>query len=522
MSAPDSTPVAAPLPEWMIEAAGITKRFPGVIANDRVSFAVRPGEIHAVVGENGAGKSTLMKILAGLHVPDEGEIRLRGRAVALRGPRHAAELGIGMVHQHFMLIPRFTVTENVVLGTEPGGIARLDLRAGRARILDLTKRYHLEIDPDAPVSRLSVGQRQRVEILKVLYRGAEVLILDEPTAVLVPQEVDELFRHLRELRQQGKTVLFISHKLDEVLAIADRITVLRRGRVEGTLEAHEATKARLAEMMVGRPVLFQLDKPEPAAPEAAGGGAALALEDVTCRDGRRRVLEGISLTVRPGEIYAIAGVEGNGQAELAEVIMGLRRPDQGRVRLLGADATQWPVEKRRASGLAVIPEDRHRQALVLSMTVWENALLGRHRARAWRRGPLYRPGAIRRRVGSEVGRYDVRTPSLDTPAAALSGGNQQKLVLARELGGRPRVILAAQPTRGLDVGAIEFVWRELLAEARTRGVAVLLISADLEEIMALADRIGVLARGRLVGQLDRAEASVELLGRWMLSAGEAV
>lgn len=451
MSAPDSTPVAAPLPEWMIEAAGITKRFPGVIANDRVSFAVRPGEIHAVVGENGAGKSTLMKILAGLHVPDEGEIRLRGRAVALRGPRHAAELGIGMVHQHFMLIPRFTVTENVVLGTEPGGIARLDLRAGRARILDLTKRYHLEIDPDAPVSRLSVGQRQRVEILKVLYRGAEVLILDEPTAVLVPQEVDELFRHLRELRQQGKTVLFISHKLDEVLAIADRITVLRRGRVEGTLEAHEATKARLA-----------------------------------------------------------------------EVIMGLRRPDQGRVRLLGADATQWPVEKRRASGLAVIPEDRHRQALVLSMTVWENALLGRHRARAWRRGPLYRPGAIRRRVGSEVGRYDVRTPSLDTPAAALSGGNQQKLVLARELGGRPRVILAAQPTRGLDVGAIEFVWRELLAEARTRGVAVLLISADLEEIMALADRIGVLARGRLVGQLDRAEASVELLGRWMLSAGEAV
>ncbi|HEX6988948.1 MAG TPA: ABC transporter ATP-binding protein [Bacillota bacterium] len=516
--------MSASLPEdavdWAIEVVRVTKRFPGVVANDQVSFAVRRGEIHAVVGENGAGKSTLMKILAGLYVPDEGEVRLRGRTVVLRGPRHAAELGIGMVHQHFMLIPRFTVTENVVLGTEPGGAARLDLRAGRRRVLELSQRYQLEIDPDAPVSRLSVGQRQRVEILKVLYRGAEILILDEPTAVLVPQEVEELFRHLRELRRQGKTVLFISHKLDEVLAVADRITVLRRGRVEGTLDAAQATKARLAEMMVGRPVVFQLDRP--ASPRPAGGAdALLSLEDVTCTDGRRAVLRGVSLAVRPGEIYAIAGVEGNGQAELAETIIGLRRPDQGRVRLLDADVTDWSVARRRSAGLAVIPEDRHRQALVLPMMIWENALLGRHRDPAWRRGLLYRPAVIRGRVGREVGDYDVRTPSLETPAGSLSGGNQQKLVLARELSRRPRVILAAQPTRGLDVGAIEFVWRELLEAARRDGVGVLLISADLEEIMALADRIGVLARGRLVGELDRDRATVEELGRLMLAGGEA-
>ncbi|HEY8393421.1 MAG TPA: ABC transporter ATP-binding protein [Thermaerobacter sp.] len=504
--------------DWMIEVVGITKRFPGLIANDRISFAVRPGEIHAIVGENGAGKSTLMKILAGLYEPDEGEIRLRGRPVRLRGPRHAAQLGIGMVHQHFMLIPRFTVTENVILGSEPGSGARLDLAAARTRVRELAQRYRLDIDPDAPVSRLSVGQQQRVEILKVLYRGAEILILDEPTAVLVPQEVEELFHHLRELRQQGKTVLFISHKLDEVLAIADRITVLRRGRVVGTVDAREATKPRLAEMMVGRPVLFELERPP-----ATGAGEdepLLALHDVTCRDGARAVLERVSLTVRPGEIYAIAGVEGNGQAELVEVITGLRIPDEGRVELLGADVTRWSVDRRRRAGLAVIPEDRHRQALVLPMSLWENALLGRHRHPAWRRGPFFRPATIRAHVAREVARFDVRTPSLDVPAASLSGGNQQKLVLARELSQEPRVIVAAQPTRGLDVGAIEFVWSRLL-EARARGLGVLLISADLEEILALADRIGVIARGRLVGELARSEATAEALGRMMLAGGEA-
>ena len=506
------------MPEWMIEVRDITKRFPGLVANDRIRFAVRPGEIHAIVGENGAGKSTLMKILAGLYAPDEGEIRLEGRPVRLRGPRHAAQLGIGMVHQHFMLIPRFTVAENVVLGSEPGSAGRLDLAAARARVAELARRYRLDVDPDARVADLSVGQQQRVEILKVLYRGARVLILDEPTAVLVPQEVEELFRHLRELRQQGKTVLFISHKLDEVLSIADRITVLRRGRVVGTLDAREATKERLAEMMVGRPVLFHLDRPDPAPVDEPA--PLLELDGVTCLEGGRAVLEDVSLAVRPGEIYAIAGVEGNGQAELVQVITGLRAPARGHVRLFGQEAGGWTVERRRAAGMAVIPEDRHRQALVLSMSLWENALLGNHRHPAWRRGPFYSPQAIKARVARQVAAYDVRTPSLDVPASSLSGGNQQKLVLARELEGDPRLIIAAQPTRGLDVGAIEFVWRQLLA-ARARGLGVLLISADLEEILALADRVGVLARGRLVGELPRDEASAERLGRMMLAGGEA-
>ncbi|ADU51429.1 nucleoside ABC transporter ATP-binding protein [Thermaerobacter marianensis DSM 12885] len=503
--------------EWMLEARHITKRFPGLVANDDVSFAVRRGEIHAVVGENGAGKSTLMKILAGLYEPDAGEIRLEGRPVRLRGPRHAAQLGIGMVHQHFMLVPRFTVIENVVLGSEPGSAGRLDLAAARARVEELARRYRLEVDPDARVADLSVGQQQRVEILKVLYRGAQVLILDEPTAVLVPQEVEQLFRHLEELRQQGKTVLFISHKLDEVLAIADRITVLRRGRVVGTVAARQATKAQLAEMMVGRPVLFRLDRPEP--PALDDPAPLLALEEVTCLEGGRAVIDGVSLVVRPGEIYAIAGVEGNGQAELLQVVTGLRPVTRGRVRLFGEDAAAWSVARRRAAGMAVIPEDRHRQALVLPMTVWENAMLGSHRDPGWRRGPFYRLAALRRRVAAQIGRYDVRTPSLDVPVAALSGGNQQKLILARELERDPRLIVAAQPTRGLDVGAIEFVWSQLLA-ARARGLGVLLISADLEEILALADRIGVLARGRLVGELPRDEATPERLGRLMLAGGE--
>ncbi|QIA27225.1 ABC transporter ATP-binding protein [Thermaerobacter sp. PB12/4term] len=503
--------------EWMLEVRHITKRFPGLVANDDISFAVRRGEIHAIVGENGAGKSTLMKILAGLYEPDAGEVLLEGRPVRLRGPRHAAQLGIGMVHQHFMLVPRFTVTENVVLGSEPGSAARLDLAAARARVAELARRYHLDVDPDARVAGLSVGQQQRVEILKVLYRGAQLLILDEPTAVLVPQEVEELFRHLRELRQQGKTVLFISHKLDEVLAIADRITVLRRGRVIGTVEAREATKPQLAEMMVGRPVLFHLDRPAP--PPQEEPAPLLSLQDVTCVEGSRTVLEDIRITVYPGEIYAIAGVEGNGQAELVQVVTGLRPVTRGRVEIFGHDASGWSVARRRAEGVAVIPEDRHRQALVLPMTLWENAMLGSHRDRTWRRGWFYHPGSIRERIARYVARYDVRTPSLDVPAAALSGGNQQKLILARELERQPRLIVAAQPTRGLDVGAIEFVWGQLLA-ARARGLGILLISADLEEILALADRVGVLVRGRLAGELAREEATAERLGRLMLAGGE--
>jgi simple sugar transport system ATP-binding protein len=497
----------------IVELTGITKRFPGVLANDRISLAIAPGEIHALVGENGAGKSTLMKILYGLYQPDEGTVAVRGERVVLDSPRRAIALGIGMVHQHFMLIPRFSVAENVVLGAEPARGGRLLADDARARIAALAEQYGLAVDPDAPVAGLSVGEQQRVEILKVLYRGAEVLILDEPTAVLTPQEVDDLFANLRRLRAEGKTVVFISHILEEVLAVADRITVLRGGRVVGTLAAREATKAQIAEMMVGRPVLMEL-----AISPARPGEVALEVVGAVVAGGRGRpAVRGVSFAVRGGEIYGIAGVEGNGQSELVEALVGLRPLAAGRLVIRGRDVTRAGVRAIRLLGVAHIPEDRHRRGLVLPMDVWENLILGHHGRPEFGRGPVLDRAAVWRYAADRVERFDVRTPSLATPVLALSGGNQQKVVVARELGFAPAVLIAAQPTRGLDIGATEFVWTQLV-EARAAGLAVVLVSAMLDEVLTLADRIGVIHAGRITAEFPRGGASPRDIGLAMTGA----
>ncbi len=497
----------------VIELTQITKRFPGVLANDRISLAVSPGEIHALVGENGAGKSTLMKILYGLYEPDEGWIAIRGNRVTLDSPSRAITVGIGMVHQHFMLIPRFTVAENVILGSEPARAGRLSMSEARRRIRALADQYGLAVDPDAEVGALSVGEQQRVEIIKVLYRGAEVLILDEPTAVLTPQEVDDLFANLRRLRAEGKTILFISHILEEVLDIADRISVLRRGRVVGTLEAARATKAQIAEMMVGRPVLMELDVP-PARP----GPVRLEAADLVVPGSRGRMaVRGLSFQVREGEILGIAGIEGNGQSELVEALVGLRAPSGGRLRIMGEDMTQAGPRSIRMIGVAHIPEDRHRRGLVLPMEVWENLILGHHFRPEFGEGMLLDRGAIEGFARERVDRFDVRTPSLRTLALALSGGNQQKVIVAREFGFAPSVLIAAQPTRGLDIGATEFVRRQILA-AREAGMAVVLVSAMLEEVLSLADRVAVMHAGEIVAEFARGAATPREIGLYMTGA----
>ncbi len=503
-------------PEFFLELRDISKRFPGVVANDGISLAVRSGEIHALVGENGAGKSTLMKILYGLYQPDEGEIAIRGTPVRIDGPRRALELGIGMVHQHFMLIPVFTVAENVILGSEPTSGGRLASAKAIAQIEALTKQYDFDLNPRERVANLSVGEQQRVEIIKVLYRGAELLILDEPTAVLVPQEVEELFVNLRRLREQGKTIIFISHILDEVLAIADRVTVLRRGRVVGTVAAKETTKGQLAEMMVGRPVLLQVTRPE-----ITPGEVRLAVEGLTVRGAHGRpVVRDVTLAVRRGEIYGIAGVQGNGQTELVEAIVGLRPIASGAVRVDGTDVTRAGTGRVRMAGLAHIPEDRHHRGLALPMQVRENLVLGHHHRGLFTKGPILDLAEIDAFARGRIRDYDIRSPSTTTPTLALSGGNQQKVIVAREFAFAPGVLLAAHPTRGLDIGATEFVWRQLM-EAKAQGMAVLLVSADLDEILSLSDRIGVMYRGELVAELAPGEASPQELGLYMTGTKRA-
>jgi general nucleoside transport system ATP-binding protein len=473
----------------LVVLKGITKRFPGVVANDAIDLTLREGEIHALVGENGAGKSTLMRVLYGLYPPDAGRITVRAREVSIATPRSAIALGIGMVHQHFVLVDRFTVTENIVLGAEGGPILSLDDAAERIR--DLAESYGFYVDPDARVEDLSVGEEQRVEILKALYRGVDVLILDEPTAVLTPSETRELFQNLKRLKADGKTVVFISHKLDEVLEIADRITVLRRGRVVGETRPAETSKEKLAEMMVGRAVLFELDKPK-----VDLGDPVLQVEDLVMGDR----LRGIDLDVRAGEVLGVAGVEGNGQLELAECVVGLRTPTSGRVLLAGHDLGHLPVADVRRRGVAYVPEDRQDRGLVLDMTVWENTVLGRQSQPGysswWGRMLI---GKIKDLAARLVDRFDVRARSVAVEASTLSGGNQQKLILARELDGTPKLVIAHQPTRGLDVGAIEFVWRKIL-EQKEAGAGVLLISAELDEIYELADRIVTIYEGRITGE----------------------
>jgi simple sugar transport system ATP-binding protein len=493
---PRSNGSGAPL---AVEMRGITKRFG--------SLAVTRGSIHALVGENGAGKSTLMNLLYGLYVQDEGEIAINGKHVVLHGPGDAIKQGIGMVHQHFMLVPPLTVAENIVLGAEPPGLALFPRAEAIRRVNELSSLFGLRVDPTARVGDLPVGLQQRVEILKTLYRGAEILILDEPTAVLTPQETDELFVVLQDLVDKGKTILFISHKLREVMAVADQISVLRRGKKIATLEKTQTSREEIARLMIGREVLPQVDRgiSHPA-------GSVLEVRNLTCDSDRGlSALKGVSFTVRAGEVLGIAGVEGNGQSELADVLTGLRPATGGTVVLAGQPAVHATPHHLRQLGLAAIPEDRHARGLVLDYSIADNLILGEQTQPEVSGGHILNPRRILARARRLIASFDIRGATPKTPARALSGGNQQKVVLAREIDARPRLLIAAQPTRGLDIGAIQFVHEQIIAE-RNRGAGILLISAELEEILALSDRIAVLYEGHITGTFTAEEATEERLG----------
>ena len=467
----------------------VTKRFPGVVANDAVDLTLEKGEIHALIGENGAGKSTLMRVLYGLYPPDGGHIEVHGEKVKINSPRAALALGIGMVHQHFVLVDRFTVAENIILGAEGGPLVDLD-RAVK-HIEEQAQGYGFKVDARKRIDDLSVGEQQRVEILKALFRGVDVLILDEPTAVLTPAETKDLFENLRALKDDGKTIVFISHKLDEVLDIADRITVLRRGKIVGETTPSDTSKEKLAEMMVGREVLFRLEKPD-----VDSGKPLLQVEGLNLAS----KLHDVDLQVAAGEILGIAGVEGNGQRELAEVLIGLRSPDSGRITLDGKDITGRSVKQNRSLGCAFVPEDRHERGLVLNMSLWENSVLGRQSRAQYLGGwGVLAIKKIKELATRLIKEFDVRARSIGNEASTLSGGNQQKLILARELEDDPRLLIAQQPTRGLDVGAIEFVWKQILVQ-KEAGRAVLLISAELDEIYELSDRIVTIYEGRITGE----------------------
>ena len=489
-----------------LELRGITKRFGPVVANDRIDFDLRQGEVHALLGENGAGKSTLMSILYGLYSPDQGEIRVNGEPVEVTSPSRAIDLGIGMVHQHFMLVPVMTVTENIVLGEEPTRGVLLDVREGARKVKELSDRYGLAVDPDAVIEQVSVGMQQRVEILKTLYRDARILILDEPTAVLTAQETQELFGVLRALKEDGVSIVFISHKLNEVLEISDRVTVLRRGEKVDTVPTEGATEASLARLMVGRDVLLRVEKAS-----AKPGEPMLEVEDLHVRDRRGlEAVKGVSLTVRGGEVVALAGVDGNGQLELVQAIAGVVVPESGRVSVGGQDVTGHGVRDTTEAGLAHIPEDRQLCGLVLDFTLAENLAL-----REYRHPPISSHGVLSIRGMTERARellkeYDVRGGEPGTLASSLSGGNQQKVAVAREVASNPKLLIAHQPTRGLDVGAIEFVHGRLLQE-RDQGRGILLVSLEFEEIRALADRIVVIYEGEIVAEFPP-DVSEEDLG----------
>jgi ABC-type uncharacterized transport system ATPase subunit len=497
-----------------LELRGITKRFPGVLANDSVDLTVRSGEILGLLGENGAGKTTLMNVLYGLYSADEGEILIDGVPQQFEGPGDAIAAGIGMVHQHFMLVPVFTVTENIVLGVEPtlgGGV--LDFKKARHDVRRISEEYGLMVDPDAVIEDIPVGVQQRVEIIKVLFREAEFLIFDEPTAVLTPQEVQEFFRILESLRDAGKAIVFITHKLKEVLEISDRISVLRRGRVVGEALPGEMDENGLAEMMVGRPVELTVSK-GPAHP----GDPVLEVEGLVVLDDRdHRAVDGVSFAVRSGEIVGIAGVQGNGQTELVAALTGLRAPLEGSVRINGDDLTRASPRKVHNAGVAHVPEDRQRSGLVLQFTVAENMVLDSYHSRPYSRGILMDWGAIREAASRLAEEYDVRTPSIEVPLAHLSGGNQQKVIVAREFGRDVDLAIASQPTRGLDVGSIEYI-HERIVQERDHGAALLIVSSELDEVMALSDRLLVMYRGTIVAELDPAEVTNADVGLYMAGA----
>jgi len=500
----------------LLEVRGLTKTFPGVVANEDVNFTLHEGEVHCLLGENGAGKSTLMNAVFGLYQPDAGQILLRGQPVAFSSSREAIAHGIGMVHQHFQLIPVFTVAENVILGNELRRGPLLDLDEARRRILEVGTRYGLHIDPDALVGDLSVGEQQRVELVKALFREADILILDEPTAVLTPGEVDDFFGVVRNLIEQGKSIIFITHKLREVLAVADRITVLRGGKVVGDADPAQATQQSLATLMVGRDVSFTIDKVA-----AKPAGVVLRAAGITVQDDRGvTTVNGLDLEVRAGEVLGIAGVEGNGQRELVEALVGMRPKLGGTVEIDGHDVTHATPRDILDLDVAHVPEDRGKHGVVGAFSIADNLVLNRYWRAPFARRGLRQDDAIEREAAELIERFDIRTPGAQVPVDNLSGGNQQKVIIARELTGNVKLLVVAQPTRGLDVGSIEFIHRRII-EMRDQGAAVLLVSAELDEVLNLSDRIGVIYRGALVGVFDRPDATRDHLGLLMASGAVA-
>jgi ABC-type uncharacterized transport system ATPase subunit len=495
----------------ILELHGITKRFPGVLANDHIDLDLREGEIHALLGENGAGKTTLMNILYGLYKPDEGEIRVNGNRVEIHSPRDAIACGIGMVHQHFMLVPVFTVVDNVMLGDEyvrGGGF--LDRRKAANRILEISQQYNLQVDPFAYIKDLPVGLQQRVEIIKLLFREANILILDEPTAVLTPQEVDELFKIMKSLVASGKSIIFITHKLREVMEFSDRITVIRNGKVVGTTTPQEADQNKLAAMMVGRQIDLTIEK-KPAAPQQV----VLEVRNLKVLDARKLIaVNGVSFEVRAGEVLGIAGVQGNGQTELVRALTGMQHPIEGEIRILGKEMTHASPKEFFETGAAHIPEDRQKDGLVLTYPVKDNFILNTFYKPPFAQGIVLQQPQIIANAEELVEKFDIRTPSIFTTLSSLSGGNQQKVIVAREFSRPIKLLIAAQPTRGLDVGSIEYIHNRLI-EKRDEGCAILLVSTELDEILQLSDRIAVMYRGRIVATVNAAEVTKEQIGLYM-------
>ncbi|HUG08119.1 MAG TPA: ABC transporter ATP-binding protein [Acidimicrobiia bacterium] len=499
-----------------LELRGITKRFPTVVANDNVSLSVAPGEIVALLGENGAGKTTLMNVLFGLYSPDEGQVVIDGDHLELSNPSASIAAGVGMVHQHFMLVPVFTVAENVILGLEPvKGLSLIDRTKARRLVTDISDRYRLAVDPDALIEDLPVGVQQRVEIVKVLARDARYIVFDEPTAVLTPQEVEEFFEIVRGLKDDGKGVIFISHKLNEALEIADRIVVLRDGKAVGEVNPADTSKEQLAELMVGRPVLLTVEKSD-----AEPGDVVLSVENLVVLDDRaHRTVNGASFEVRSGEIVGIAGVQGNGQTELVESIVGMRPSLAGRVVIAGHDVTEHSPRQIHESGIAHVPEDRQESGLVLDFTVAENMVLDSYYDEPYSRGLRMDWATATEAAQRLVDEYDVKTTRVDVPVSTLSGGNQQKVIVAREFDRDVKLVIGSQPTRGVDVGSIEYIHARIV-EQRDMGAAVLVISSELDEVMALADRILVIYQGRIVGEFDPKSVSSTEVGLAMLGSGE--
>ncbi|RUS47988.1 ABC transporter ATP-binding protein [Cohnella sp. AR92] len=495
----------------VVELKGITKRFPGIVANDGISLQLRKGEIHALLGENGAGKSTLMSILFGLYQPDEGEIHINGAKETIDGPGKAIKLGIGMVHQHFKLVQNFTVAENIVLGIEPRRGMSINYRKANDRVRELSEQYGLKVDPTVQVQEITVGMQQRVEILKTLYRGAEILIFDEPTAVLTVQEIQELMQILRNLAAEGKSIILITHKLKEIMEVSDRVTVIRRGKVIDTLVTAETNESELAEKMVGRRVSFELEQER-----CEPGEVLVKINNLTVHgsDKSKNILEDITFNIRAGEIYGLAGVDGNGQRELVEAITGIRQIHAGGVTLGNVDLTQAGVRERMVAGIAQIPEDRQKHGLVLDFKVSENMVLTTYKDSRFGKNGFLNEKEIERHAAKLTSEFDVRSAGIHVSMRSLSGGNQQKAIIARELTRDPQLLIAVQPTRGLDIGAIQFV-HERLMQAKNEGKAILLISYELDELYKMSDRIAVINEGRIMGELERDEVDDEKLGLMM-------